>query len=200
MDNTEEEVWPLILEKAYAKLHGSYEAIEGGWVDEACADLTNGAPGRFAFEEEEVEQMKVSGALWQKLLEFIDKGVLLGAGSTSGSDTESTQLGIVKGHAYSILDVMEIDGHQLIQLRNPWGNDAEWKGEWHDNDRERWTERRKQIVKQRQEKSGKQFVRIPCKSFTLVCLVRVRSRGWSVLDGIQRLLGKLQKRLLLQSV
>ena len=104
--------------------------------------------------------MKVSGALWQKLLEFIDKGVLLGAGSTSGSDTESTQLGIVKGHAYSILDVMEIDGHQLIQLRNPWGNDAEWKGEWHDNDRERWTERRKQIVKQRQEKSGKQFVRI----------------------------------------
>jgi hypothetical protein len=29
-----------LQEKAYAKLHKSFEAIEGGWVDDALADLT----------------------------------------------------------------------------------------------------------------------------------------------------------------
>jgi hypothetical protein len=68
------------------------------------------------------------------LVEFTEKNTLMGAGSTSGSDTDKTSLGIVKGHAYSLLDVIEIDGNRLVQLRNPWGNDAEWKGDWGDQD------------------------------------------------------------------
>jgi hypothetical protein len=38
----------------------------------------------------------------------------MGAGSPSGSDTDISNLGIVQGHAYSILDVAEIDGEKLI--------------------------------------------------------------------------------------
>ena len=43
----DKEIWPLLIEKAYAKMYGNYKNIEGGLVDAALADLTNGAPYRF---------------------------------------------------------------------------------------------------------------------------------------------------------
>jgi membrane-bound lytic murein transglycosylase MltF len=38
-----DELWVLLAEKAYAKIHGSYEAIESGHSYEALMDMT-GAP------------------------------------------------------------------------------------------------------------------------------------------------------------
>ncbi|CEL98114.1 unnamed protein product [Vitrella brassicaformis CCMP3155] len=44
-------MWPSLLEKAYAKLHTSYEAIgDGGSIEEALMDLTGGVTGRFEVE------------------------------------------------------------------------------------------------------------------------------------------------------
>lgn len=51
----------MLIEKGYAKLYGSYPNIEGGLVDEALADLTNGAPYRFDLSDKDVKQMLNSG-------------------------------------------------------------------------------------------------------------------------------------------
>jgi hypothetical protein len=51
-----------------------------------------------------------------------------------------TPEGLIKGHAYSITKVKYVDIQTprtsgkipLIRVRNPWGNEAEWKGAWSD--------------------------------------------------------------------
>lgn len=143
----------MILEKAYAKLFGTYQNIDGGFVDEAIADLTNGAPLRFDFSQPEIKKMYNSGELWQKLLYWNENSYLMGAGSPAGSDSDVSSMGVVQGHAYSILDVCEVEGFKLLQLRNPWGDETEWKGAWGDKSKE-WNERRRRIVYERMKQRG----------------------------------------------
>ena len=79
---------------------------------------------------------------------------MLAAGSPGIGATEEQTLreddvvvdsnGIIQGHAYSILRVVEerdINGvHQLLLLRDPWGV-TEWSGAWCEHDKKRWTRR-----------------------------------------------------------
>ncbi|PHT33233.1 Calpain-type cysteine protease DEK1 [Capsicum baccatum] len=126
------EMWVSLLEKAYAKLHGSYEALEGGLVQDALVDLTGGAGEEIDMRSAEAQIDLASGRLWSQLLRFKQEGFLLGAGSPSGSDVHISSSGIVQGHAYSILQVREVDGHNLVQIQNPWANEVEWNGPWSD--------------------------------------------------------------------
>ncbi|XP_047260771.1 calpain-type cysteine protease DEK1-like, partial [Capsicum annuum] len=128
------EMWVSLLEKAYAKLHGSYEALEGGLVQEALADLTGGAGEEIDMRSDEAQIDLVSGRLWSQLLHFKQEGFLLGAGSPLGSDVHISSSGIVQ--------VREVDGHKLVQIRNPWANKVEWNGPWSDPS-PAWTDRMK---------------------------------------------------------
>eukprot|EP00347_Sterkiella_histriomuscorum_P011682 403371513 len=149
------EIWAMLIEKAYAKMYGSYPNIEGGLVDAAFADLTNGAPDRYDLTDQNVKRMLNTGQFWEKLNFWNAKNYLMGAGSPQGSDADVSRLGIVQGHAYSILDVYEVEGNKLIQLRNPWGDRTEWKGAWSDQSKE-WTDRRKRIIYDRMQQRGVQ--------------------------------------------
>lgn len=140
------ELWVSLLEKAYAKLHGSYEALEGGLVQDALVDLTGGAGEEIDMRTAQAQIDLASGRLWSQLLRFKQEGFLLGCGSPSGSDIHVSSSGIVQGHAYSLLQVKEVDGHKLVQIRNPWANEVEWNGPWSDSSAE-WTDRMKHKLK-----------------------------------------------------
>ena len=39
-----------------------------------------------------------------------------------------------------------MDGHKLVQIRNPWANEVEWNGPWSDSSSE-WTDRMRHKLK-----------------------------------------------------
>jgi calpain-15 len=51
------ELWVLILEKAFAKLHGSYERIEGGYAHLVMRDLTGAPSYELCLEEDTFEDI-----------------------------------------------------------------------------------------------------------------------------------------------
>jgi hypothetical protein len=137
------ELWVLILEKVWAKLHGSYERIEAGFAHNVMTDLT-GAPA-FDLDIEEEGPEKV----WDRLMISEQKNYIMAAsaGATEASAESLEALGLVAAHSYGLLRVSEItdgfgDKVKLVLLRNPWG-DFEWSGDWGDNS-DLWTDDIKQ--------------------------------------------------------
>nr|XP_046229002.1 calpain-3b isoform X2 [Scatophagus argus] len=128
------EFWSALLEKAYAKLHGSYEALKGGNTLEAMEDFTGGVTEFFELSE-------ASKDLYNIMKKALERGSLMGCSidifSASEMETRTDQ-GLVKGHAYSIIGLAECDEVgkdsriRLIRLRNPWGF-VLWKGPWNAN-------------------------------------------------------------------
>ena len=146
IDNKIKEIWPMLVEKGMAKLYGGYDELNGGTVDTAFMDLTGGASVKFDMADDTTQRMIADNSLWFMLEKFASKGYLMGCGSPEGEDTEVSNLGIVQGHAYAILAVIECDRQQLIQLKNPWGK-TEWKGDWSDNCY-RWNKKLKMNVEE----------------------------------------------------
>jgi len=50
------ELWVLLLEKAYAKYHGSYMLLRGGFASEGMMDLTGCPTQAFVFEHSEIQE------------------------------------------------------------------------------------------------------------------------------------------------
>uniref|UniRef100_A0A3P9L0B4 Calpain-3 n=1 Tax=Oryzias latipes TaxID=8090 RepID=A0A3P9L0B4_ORYLA len=128
----ENEFWSALLEKAYAKLHGSYEALKGGNTLDAMEDFTGGVTELFELSE-------APKGLFIIMKKALERGSLMGCSIDVTNDIESrTEQGLVKGHAYSIIALEEVseDGKiRLIRLRNPWGW-VLWKGPWSVNSKE----------------------------------------------------------------
>lgn len=111
-----EELWVILLEKAYAKAYGCYQRIEGGNPAEALRDLT-GAP------YENFEGL-CTDDLWTKLNDSSKQGFLLTCYSKATMQTEEeNELGILSNHAYAILQLAAVKDNQnqnarILQIRN----------------------------------------------------------------------------------
>ena len=61
-----DEFWLSIMEKAYAKLHGSYESCDAGLMNDALVDLTGAAPGSVRIFDLFAACMDVDGTVDEK--------------------------------------------------------------------------------------------------------------------------------------
>ena len=108
------EMWVMIMEKAYAKLKGDYDAIVGGDPADVMSAITGEA------------KTSLSTALCSEtqILEFLQRNLLLNtpmtASSHPGKDRFQSSTGseVVKNHAYTIISV----ANGQVSLRNPWGS------------------------------------------------------------------------------
>ncbi|XP_048829895.1 calpain-14-like isoform X2 [Brienomyrus brachyistius] len=124
------EFWVALLEKAYAKVCGSYSDLKAGSVSEAMMDFSGGVHVMYKLKEAPPD-------LWDLMNRAVKHKSLMGCGTPKGETDENVELpnGIVQGHAYAITGVQQVMSRgrpvNLVRIWNPWGK-GEWKGDWSD--------------------------------------------------------------------
>ncbi|KAK2604062.1 hypothetical protein N8I77_007021 [Diaporthe amygdali] len=130
------ETWVPLLEKAYAKAHGDYGCLHGGWIGEALEDLSGGVTtellGSDIFDID---------AFWVNELSKVNQEFLFGCSTGLLDGGYGERDGISEGHAYVLMEAKTLkNGTRLCKLRNPWGQikKGTWEGAWSDGSKE-WT-------------------------------------------------------------
>lgn len=189
-------LWVPFLEKAYAKIYGSYRAISGGFIRESMLDLTGAPCEEINFSSTSFN----SDEAWEKLVSFHSSGFPIGCSTAVSGE------GIVGRHAYSVLEVREVEGAQLgaqstlndisaprpsdlltdeghlrvLKIRNPWGK-KEWQGELSRHS-DAWTSKLQRLLERGSREDGTFWMSYHdfLRRFESVdvCKAREASAGW----------------------
>jgi len=138
-------IWPIILEKAWAKANLCYENIITGNAAEAF-EFLSAAPVNTFYHDIHHD------TLYQEIIAADRKDYII---CTDITVTENSNLhylskmGLITNHSYTIIDAEEVYGAdgkkiRLLKIRNPWGSN-EWTGDWSDNS-SKWTPELKKLL------------------------------------------------------
>lgn len=199
--STSNELWAVLLEKAWAKVHGGYFNVEAGTLEEALHALTGAPTLHFVIKNGEVLEDH-----WINLLKAKFSGYALACSTQDFSDRQindkgtCVKTGLVRSHAYSILGVYEIvfeggkprrltheekpnpSNLRLLKIRNPWSK-YEWLGKWSDNDKS-WTPELKALLgNSKREDDGIFFMAYECFVHNFVNFVVCRVKDNYIFSG-----------------
>ncbi|KAE9367751.1 cysteine proteinase [Stipitochalara longipes BDJ] len=128
------ETWLPLLEKAYAKAHGDYSSLNGGWIGEGVEDLTGGVTTELLTSD-----ILDRDEFWNNEVVKVNKEFLFGCSTGLLDGGYGNRDGISECHAYVIMEARELStGQKLLKLRNPWGKGKKgnWEGAWSDGSKE----------------------------------------------------------------
>ncbi|KAM7200883.1 calpain-D [Naviculisporaceae sp. PSN 640] len=130
------ETWVPLFEKAYAKAHGDFASLSGGWIGEGLEDLSGGVTTELLASD----ILDVDG-FWDNELSRVNEEFLFGCSTGLLDGGYGDRDGISEGHAYVVMEARTLkNGTRLLKLRNPWGKTKKgiWEGAWSDGSKE-WT-------------------------------------------------------------
>jgi hypothetical protein len=107
----QKEIWPQVIEKAYAQLEGGYSAIaNGGWPTQAMAALTGEATWS-------LDPTAGGGITLAQMMAYANNNDLITLDTKATSDL--LPYGLDENHAYAFAGF----AGSSIKLQNPWGYD-----------------------------------------------------------------------------
>ena len=131
------ELWAILLEKAWAKVNGGYINTVAGMASEVIECLTNfpyeynNTGFKNSNDENALEQKE---ELWAKILQASSNDYIMT--TALPPNDEAKDIGLVVGHEYTLEEGKEanINGnnYRLVKIRNPWGT-MKYTGEWSEN-------------------------------------------------------------------
>lgn len=179
------QLWASLVEKAFAKVCGGYEAIVAGQSQEALEVLTGWPCSviRFGREGFDVD------ILWTTLSTSRDAAFLMTC-STKGAEGACEGMGLVPNHAYSLMDVHDVfdsRGEQqpqpqrvrLLKIRNPHARST-WKGAWSHRSSQWTPELRHAVGFIEGDTSGVFFIALGdfLRFFENCTICKIRSETW----------------------
>lgn len=121
--------WMPLFEKAYSKLNGEYSRIEWGSGFESLRQLTNRPVFYYKHSDISNEQEMFNKVHSMALANY---PMVIACCDTPNKNDPAPD-GLKNNHAYTLLDVVTLQGQHLAKIRNPWAKET-YTGAWSDTD------------------------------------------------------------------